>query len=476
MPAAVLGPIIGGVGSIVGGIMGGNAAKKAADAQAKAAQAAADISKQNAGQAQTYNNNIYNQQQQTAAPWINTGQSAIARAGQLMGLGPPPGGGASRAALDPNAAGTINNPSVRSAGQLNNTNLNPWGISDLSLGSGNATAVNNTAHEVTPGMAGYGKSYQDMQKPPVAGMRFGGRVQGPGTSTSDSVPIKASKGEFIVRADVANQPGVMQLLTHLNRGGKFGGTHFAAGGVVDATAGNQMAQVPPGVMIPNGQGATNSMMPPDPSAGFDPNATVGGPGIPNPSGDGSTVLPPQGSAPGTDGSFGSLTQGYGAFNAPTGVDESNDPGYAFRLQQGQQALERSAAARGGVLNGGTLKALNDYAQNSASGEYSNVYNRALSTYGTNQGNYNTNQNNLYNRLMGISGSGQLSAGQLGQEGTAAAGNNSNVLMTSAGQQGQDLTNAGTARASGYVGAANAYGSILPNVGGALSAYALARKK
>ncbi len=42
--------------------------------------------------------------------------------------------------------------------------------------------------------------------------------------------------------------------------------------------------------------------------------------------------------------------------------EANDPGYQFRLEQGQQALERSAAAHGSVMGGGVMKALTDYAR------------------------------------------------------------------------------------------------------------------
>src|SRR5689334_9414315 len=45
----------------------------------------------------------------------------------------------------------------------------------------------------------------------------------------------------------------------------------------------------------------------------------------------------------------SLTTPYQSFQAPTGVDMSNDPGYQFRLQQGEEALQNSAAARGGLL-------------------------------------------------------------------------------------------------------------------------------
>jgi enhancing lycopene biosynthesis protein 2 len=46
----------------------------------------------------------------------------------------------------------------------------------------------------------------------------------------------------------------------------------------------------------------------------------------------------------------------GGFTAPTGVTEQNDPGYQFRMQQGELALDRSAAAQGEALGGGQLQA------------------------------------------------------------------------------------------------------------------------
>lgn len=89
-----------------------------------------------------------------------------------------------------------------------------------------------------------------------------------------------------------------------------------------------------------------------------------------------------------------------AFDAPTGLTEENDPGYQARLALGQQGVERSAAARGTLLTGGTLKDINDYAQNQASNEFGNVYNRALQTYQTQYGqaaqDYNTNFQNSLN--------------------------------------------------------------------------------
>ena len=41
---------------------------------------------------------------------------------------------------------------------------------------------------------------------------------------------------------------------------------------------------------------------------------------------------------------------------------SKDPGYGFRLSEGQKALDRQAAARGGLISGGALKAAQRFGQ------------------------------------------------------------------------------------------------------------------
>lgn len=68
------------------------------------------------------------------------------------------------------------------------------------------------------------------------------------------------------------------------------------------------------------------------------------------------------------------------FNRPTMQDAYNEPGYQFRAAAGNQALERSASARGVLRTGGTLKDLVEYGQNFAAQEYGQVFNRALSSY------------------------------------------------------------------------------------------------
>lgn len=131
----------------------------------------------------------------------------------------------------------------------------------------------------------------------------------------------------------------------------------------------------------------------------------------------------------TDSEYGSLTK-------PFDVEEFykyQDPGYWFRLQQGTQGLQNSAAAGSGALSGAALKDLMTFNQDSASQEYTNSFNR-----------YQTQQGNIFSRLSDIARLGQSAAAGVGSAGTQLAGN-----------AGQAISNAGTAAGSGIVGAGNA---------------------
>lgn len=90
---------------------------------------------------------------------------------------------------------------------------------------------------------------------------------------------------------------------------------------------------------------------------------------------------------------------YADFKGPSVADALNDPGYLFRRQQGQNALQNWAAARGTLADSGTAKALEDYGENDASQEYQNVWNRDLNAYQTNRAGavqqYNTNYQTQY---------------------------------------------------------------------------------
>lgn len=79
-------------------------------------------------------------------------------------------------------------------------------------------------------------------------------------------------------------------------------------------------------------------------------------------------------------------------------DFQASPGYRFTMQEGAKALEGSAAARGGLLSGGTLKGLTQYGQDLASNEFNNAYNR-----------FNADRDQRYNKLASLAGVGQTAS-------------------------------------------------------------------
>jgi hypothetical protein len=146
---------------------------------------------------------------------------------------------------------------------------------------------------------------------------------------------------------------------------------------------------------------------------------------------------------------------YPNFQAPTAAQAAATPGYQFTAQQGEQAVQNSAAARGGLLSGNTLAAEQQYGQGLASTTYQQTYNNALNQYQQAYNQFQNTQANQFNRYASLAGVGQTAANTLGQQGQAAAQNAGNIALTSGAQQGQDIQNAAAAQASGYVGAANA---------------------
>ena len=121
-------------------------------------------------------------------------------------------------------------------------------------------------------------------------------------------------------------------------------------------------------------------------------------------------------------------------------DYQADPGYAFRLAEGQKALDRQAAARGGLISGGALRAAQRYGQEMGSQEFGNAYNRALTGYNADV----ARENQLYNRQAALAGIGQTATNLVGQAGQNYATNVGNLM-----------TGAGAAQAAGQVGMANA---------------------
>jgi hypothetical protein len=203
----------------------------------------------------------------------------------------------------------------------------------------------------------------------------------------------------------------------------------------------------------------------------------------------------------------------GAFTGQVNLE--SDPGYQFRLSEGLKALDRQAAARGGLISGSALKASQRYGQDMASQEYGAAYGRALTEYGagvdrsnmlygrdlTGYGTqvdrantmygrdltqygaavdrsnqlfgrefdvFQSNRTNALNPLLALTGSGQLATNQLGAYGSQFAAGAAGTMLAGSGAQAQALGAAGQARASGYVGQANALtGALggLSNLGG-----------
>jgi len=110
-----------------------------------------------------------------------------------------------------------------------------------------------------------------------------------------------------------------------------------------------------------------------------------------------------------------------------------DPGYEFRMREGEKAINAAGSARGLSNSGATLKALSRYGQDYSSGEYGKVYDRT------------------YNRLSGLAGTGQNATNQSSQAASnfgAQAGNNAAQL--------------GNAQAAGQIAQGNAMSGALNN--------------
>ena len=123
---------------------------------------------------------------------------------------------------------------------------------------------------------------------------------------------------------------------------------------------------------------------------------------------------------------------------PNSFNYQADPGYAFRLSEGNKALNASAAARGGMISGNALKAAETYGQNMGSQEYQNAYNRYVQGYGINTA------NNQY----------------LANLGQSSANNTANAIGNFGNSSAANTIGAGNAMAAGQVGAANAYTNAL----------------
>jgi hypothetical protein len=167
---------------------------------------------------------------------------------------------------------------------------------------------------------------------------------------------------------------------------------------------------------------------------------------------------------GTAGGFGAFTAPFTGtyvppvtnFQAPIGTD---DPGFKFAVEQGQDAIQRSAAAKGNLLTGGTLKDLASYTTGAALQDYSGAYNRALQSatfnnntalgaFGQNYDIFRNNQNDPFQKLYATTGLGLNAAGASNSALGNYAGNLGSLGSTYGGDIASISTGQGNARALG----------------------------
>jgi len=177
---------------------------------------------------------------------------------------------------------------------------------------------------------------------------------------------------------------------------------------------------------------------------------------------------------------------------PADFTANKDPGYAFRISEGLKAIDRKAAASGGLLSGNALKGAASYSSDLASQEYQNAFNRFQTIRGNTlqpfqvgaaAGQSAAAMQGQSNLNFGTAGANAASAnnaayGQFGQGATGAYGTLGTGTYNAIGNYGQgttgilgaygtnvgnNLIGAGNATASGYVGTANAINSGVSNL-------------
>lgn len=122
--------------------------------------------------------------------------------------------------------------------------------------------------------------------------------------------------------------------------------------------------------------------------------------------------------------------GQGLAMLQPGYDYTASPGYQFRFNEGQRAVDSSAASKGLLMSGGQLKDLTRFGQGVAAADF----------------------NDQFNRYMSIAGGGQQAA-------TSTAGFGQNYANSASNLLG----NIGAAKASGYAGQNQAFQGTLGNL-------------
>ena len=171
---------------------------------------------------------------------------------------------------------------------------------------------------------------------------------------------------------------------------------------------------------------------------------------------------------------------------------NKDPGYGFRMSEGLKAVDRQAAARGGLISGNALKASQTYGQDMASQEYNNAFNRYQTVRGNTLSPFQTGaaagqaaaaMQGQANANFGSAGGQAI--GQYGQGASGIYGSAGNAMNTAYGNYGAGttgvlgaygtnatnaLTGGANAQASGIVGGANAFNQGLGGISNLANTY------
>lgn len=138
-------------------------------------------------------------------------------------------------------------------------------------------------------------------------------------------------------------------------------------------------------------------------------------------------------------------------------DLMQDPSYQFNMDQGMKALQRSAAAKGGLMSGGAMKDIASFSQGLASNEFGNAYNRAYNRF--------LNDRDVqFNRLSAIAGIGQQAPAGL----QAISGNISNLAQAGGQALGNTYASNANAQAANTAAQGNMWGNTLSGLGSGIS--------
>jgi hypothetical protein len=395
--AAIIPALAIGAGGVASAFIGSNAAGNAAQSQLQASTQAGNLQAGLGQEGLNMQELLSNESLANQAPWLQSGGSAMANLDSLLGISPS----------------TFNSTPVPGQGPVNfgNTTLSPNSPNPIST---------------TPGSLN-GGSWLPQGNTGMGPLNGGGQV----------VPMSAQNA--MVSGNPGGTPGAPP--------GAPQGPSSIDGSVMNRFIGSGGGINP---VTDNGNGPQPFPGPPDFNGPF-----TGGPQAP-----GAAQASPQVSMSSlvnpSLGGFGSLMQGFqGQFQAPTEAQAQATPGFQFQMDQGLGAMQNSAAARGALLGGGTMKSLAGYAQGLASTDYANTFNQGLTQYQTAYNQFQQNQSNQYNRLANIAGLGQVSAGQLTGQAAQTGNSMGNLLMGTGQNVGNSLMAGGNAAASGYVNSANA---------------------